>query len=133
MGRRLRWGGVVLACLLVPTGCGSGQDGAAASAAVDLASAVGDQRGADACRLLAPAARAELEDSSGKPCAEAVLEEDLGSATSPVDVQVFDTMARVRLADDTVFLSRFDGTWLVIAAACTPRGERPYDCGIQAS
>lgn len=133
MGRRLRWGGVVVACMLVPTGCGSGQDGAAASAALDLASAVGDRRGDDACRLLAPAARTELEDSSGKPCAEAVLEEDLGSATSPVDVQVFDTMARVRLAEDTVFLSRFDGTWLVIAAACTPRGERPYDCGIQAS
>ena len=38
--------------------------------------------------------------------------------------------ARVRLSDDTVFLGMFAGGWRVVAAGCTPRGERPYDCTV---
>ena len=34
-------------------------------------------------------------------------------------------MAQVRLQDDTVFLSRFDGDWLVVAAACRPTRPVP--------
>lgn len=93
-----------------------------------------DEQGEEACSLLAPAARSELESSTGRPCPEAVLEEDLGVPTSSPRVEVYDTMAQVRYDDETVFLSRFDGAWLVVAAACTPNPRQlPYDCGIQVS
>lgn len=42
-------------------------------------------------------------------------------------------MAQARFESDTVFLSRFDGEWLVVAAACTPVSGHPYDCSIQVS
>ena len=45
-------------------------------------------------------------------------------------VEVFDTTAQADVGSETLFLSRFDGRWLVIAAACTPVPERPYDCSI---
>ena len=31
---------------------------------------------------------------------------------------------------DTVFLATFPGGWRVVAAGCTPRGDRPYDCTV---
>lgn len=136
MGRRhRRTGRCVALCLgvvVVLASCGTAQDEAAGAVAERLMAAVAGADGGAACRLLAPAARTELEDSSGQPCAVAVLEEDFGAGTSADRVAVFDTMAQVRFADDTVFLSRFDGQWLVIAAACRPRAGRPYDCDIAA-
>ena len=122
----------VLAALCIPllAGCAGTQDGPAASAARALLEAAHDGNGSAACDLLAPAARSELEQTSGKPCAEAVLEEDLGDGAGPARIEVFDTAAQVVVGADTVFLSRFDGNWLVIAAACTPVPGRPYDCSI---
>ena len=126
-------------CLAVSTlgGCAGTQDDAAGSAAQDFLEAVGARDGGDACSLMAPAARAELASSSGKPCDEAVLEEDLFAAPSPAStrvVEVYDSMAQVRLDSETLFLSRFDGEWLVVAAACSARpGDQPYDCSIQVS
>ena len=32
---------------------------------------------------------------------------------------------------DTVFLAVFPGGWRVVAAGCTPHGDRPYDCVVQ--
>lgn len=115
------------------TSCAGTQDAAAASAAERLLLAVADQDGDTACSLLAPAARTELEQSSGGPCAESILEEGLGKDSAPLRVDVYDTMAQVHFASDTVFLSRFDGQWLIIAAACTRRSGRPYDCSVQVS
>jgi hypothetical protein len=123
---------VVLILALGLSSCAGTEDDAATSVALDLAAAVASGNGQDACRLLAPAARTELEDASGKPCDEAVLEERIGTGDA-VGVEVFDTMAQVRLDDDTVFLSRFDGAWRVVAAACMPQEPRPYDCGVQVS
>jgi hypothetical protein len=130
--RRACWalGGLTVALALAS--CASREADDAMSVADGLAAAVGRGSGADACRLLAPAARRDLEDSSGASCDEAILEEPVGTGPT-VDVEVFDTMAQVRLQDDTVFLSRFDGDWLVVAAACTPDPPGPYDCSIQAS
>ena len=119
---------------VVLTACAGTQDHAAGTAAQRLLDAVARGDGADACAVLAPAARTELEDTSGQPCREAVLEEDVGSASTPEAVEVYDRMAQVRFASGTVFLSRFDGEWLVVGAACTPEpGDRPYDCSIQVS
>ena len=126
-------GAVALASAALLTSCGGTQDDAAGSVAQQLLSDAAQQRGDKACSLLAPAAREELADSSGRPCAEAILEEGLGASASPVDVRVYDPMAHVRFATDTVFLSRFDGERLVVAAACVPRAGGPYDCDIQVS
>ena len=128
--------GRVAGCCLVAalSGCAGTQDEPAGSTAQDFLGAVEAQDGRAACALLAPAARAELEDSSGAPCAEAVLEEDLGGPSSSSTVEVYDSMAQVRSGPETLFLAQFDGDWLVIGAACTARpGDQPYDCSIQVS
>ena len=120
--------GFSLAFLLA--GCGGAQDQPAASAATGFLAAAEDGDGAAACDLLAPAASDELEKTAGVPCPEAVLEEDLAAGSGGVRVEVFDTTAQAVVGSETLFLSRFDGRWLVIAAACTPVPERPYDCSI---
>jgi len=126
----------VVCCTVVPTlaACAGTQDEPAASAAQDFLSRAQQRDGAGACDLLAPAARSGLEDASGKACDEAVLEEDTGAASPPIDVEVYDSMAQVRFESGTVFLSTFDGDWLVVGAACTRRpGDQPYDCSIEVS
>lgn len=129
------WSGTALALVTVGllAGCSGTQEHEAASVARRFLVAAQEQEGRQACSLLAPAARTELEQSSGQACDLAILEEDLGADAAPPTVQVFDMMAQARFEDDTVFLSRFDGEWLVTAAACTPISGRPYDCGIQVS
>lgn len=118
--------------LTVLTACGGTQDAEAATAARQLLTAAADGDGGGACELLAPATRDELEQSSGTPCAEAVVEQDLGSSGAErVAVEVFDTDAQARAGGATLFLSRFDGRWLVVAAACERVPQEPYDCGIE--
>jgi hypothetical protein len=46
---------------------------------------------------------------------------------------VYGQWAQVRLSEDTVFLGAFPGGWRVVAAGCTPRDNRPYDCTLQGS
>ncbi|WP_246850035.1 hypothetical protein [Nocardioides xinjiangensis] len=115
---------------LLLAACAGSQDAPARSAAQQLLRAVDTGDGSAACALLAPAARDELEQQSGRPCERAVLQEDLGSGSGAAHVEVYDSMAQVRLGADTVFLSRFDGRWLVVGAACTPVAGRPYDCSV---
>ena len=121
--------------LLLVAGCGSvGERGeAAAAVAARMLSAVQDQDGAGACALLAPDTVAELEESAGKPCAEAILEEDLPVPGTVTASEVYGQWAQVRLTEDTVFLGVFPGGWRVVAAGCTPRRNRPYDCNLQGS
>jgi hypothetical protein len=115
---------------LLLAGCAGSQDAAAGSAARELLDAVRDGDGAGACGVLAAPTREELEQTSGKACPDAVLEEDLAGGTGDPRVQVFDSMAQVRVGTETLFLSRFDGRWLVVAAACTAVPHEPYDCSI---
>lgn len=112
------------------TACGGTQDADVARTATGLLDAFGSGDGAGACALLAPPVRTELEDTSGSPCGEAVLEEDLGARSGSTEVEVFDTMARAVVGSETLFLSRFDGRWLVVAAACDPVAGEPYDCAV---
>lgn len=112
------------------TACGATQDADVSRAATGLLRAFESGDGAGACALLAPPVRTELEDTAGAPCAEAVLEEDLGTGADATDVQVFDTMARAVVGSETLFLSRFDGRWLVVGAACDPVAGKPYDCAV---
>ena len=82
-----------------------------------------DGDGAAACALLAPTTRSELEQSTGKECAVAILEEAPDAGGDGGDVQVFGVMAQVRWDGDTVFLTRMPDGWRVLAAGCVPRCE----------
>jgi hypothetical protein len=112
--------------------CGDGQDGAVTRTADSYAKALADQDGAAACSVLAPPTRSELEESSGQSCAKAVLDEaktDLGSLQQ---VRAYGTMAEASFAGDTVFLTRYQSGWRVLAAACRPpSGAGAYDCDVQ--
>jgi hypothetical protein len=87
------------------------------------------QDGAAACALLAPETANDVETSGKAPCEDAVTEEDLPEQLGTVtETDVFGSEALVRAENDTVFVSDFDGLWKIVAAGCTPRGDRPYDC-----
>ena len=113
-------------------GCGSVSDRetSAAGVAERFLAAVAADDGAAACGVLTPDAVATIEEDSGDPCADAVLDEDLPGPRPPTDTAVYGQWARVRLGDEAVFLAMFPGGWRVAAAGCRPRGERPYDCAV---
>lgn len=96
-----------------------------------MLTAVDSKDGAAACAKLAPETLAEVEQSAGKPCAEAILDADLPRPGQVVGADVYGQWAQVRLSDDTLFLGVFPGGWRVVAAGCTSRGDRPYDCVVQ--
>lgn len=105
----------------------------------DFYSRVADGDGAGACALLTPGAVETVETEAGAPCADALLEGDVGeelasrSAGDVTEVRTAGVQAQVRTSEDVVFLSASGGSWLVAAAACDPRDQRPYDCALEAS
>ena len=123
------------ALLAVSTICGCASVGdrsdAATAVAVRLSQAVDAHDGAAACAALAPSAADEVQQSAGKPCEQAILDENLPKPAAVVGTSVYGQWAQVRLADDTIFLGMFPGGWRVMAAGCTARGDRPYDCLVQ--
>jgi hypothetical protein len=123
----------VLAALVVAlvSGCGSPQRDPAEDVAQAFYGFVADRDGAAACELLAPETRTELEQSSSKACSDALLSEQLPTVGQPRDVQVYGVMGEVRYDDETVFVTRFDSGWRVMAAACTPSTGGRYDCTIK--
>ena len=122
-------GGLVVAATLA--GCANSQEGEVQRVAASFYSAVESQDGAAACDALAPETVRELEQSAGKNCSEAILMERLPASGSVGSVRVFGTMAQVRYADETAFLSRFPSGWLVMAASCVPRAHDRYDCQVK--
>jgi hypothetical protein len=124
---------VVSLSALALAGCGSvgGREQAASAAAVRLLTAVDSGDGAQACAVLAPETAAELEQSAGQPCPQAVLDEDLPKPGAVAGTEVYGQWAQVRLAGDTVFLGAFTDGWRVVAAGCTAQGDKPYDCTLQ--
>lgn len=124
-----------LALAFVLSGCASvGDRGETAeSTAARFLQDAGDGNGSAACTVLAPSTIAELEKADKKPCAEAILTEDLPDPGDVGKTSVYGQWAQVHLTGDTVFLAAFPGGWRVVAAGCTARGDRPYDCTLQGS
>jgi hypothetical protein len=134
IGVRARSAQVAITALTIGlvTSCGASQDQSVTEAAESYAEALAQDNGASACSVLAPSTRSELEQSSGKDCTEAILDEAVTDMGARVSVAAYGTMAQVRFASDTVFLTRFRTGWRVLAAACTPpEGVGPYDCQVQ--
>ena len=131
----MKWLSVTLAAagVLTLAGCGSvgGREQAASAVAARLLTAVDAKDGAAACAVLAPNTISELEQSAGKSCDQAILEEDLPKPAAVTSSRVYGQWAQVHLADDTVFLAVFAASWRVVAAGCQSRGEQPYDCTLQ--
>ena len=119
--------------VLAVAGCGSvgDREEAASAAAVRLLTAVDRHDGTRACAVLAPDTASELEKSAGKPCPQAILDEDLPKPAVVAGAAVYGQWAQVRFADDTIFLGVFADGWRVVAAGCTAQGDRPYDCTLQ--
>ncbi|MGX6603051.1 hypothetical protein ACWKSP_13060 [Micromonosporaceae bacterium Da 78-11] len=117
--------------LVLLAGCSSAGDraGAADAVALRLLTAVADQDGAAACATLAP--DTEKDVAEDEPCATAILDEDLPRPGTIEQTSVYGQWAQVKLTDDTVFLAVFPGGWRVVAAGCTPQGDKPYDCTVQ--
>ncbi len=125
-----------LACVAVAvlfvSGCASSHAPDAADAASRFYQAFEGSDGATACGLLAPKTREEVERSSGTDCASAILDEQLPSVKTRSKATVFGDQAQVKFGSETVFLAEFPDGWKVVAAGCTPNGDLPYDCEVQA-
>jgi len=117
--------------LLALSACGGAQDGSVESAADRFYAALDSDDGADACALLSARTRDQLEQSAGKACAQAVVEEGLTVPTAAREVETFGTAAQVRWDGETTFLSRYGDRWLVVAAGCLPVPGDRYDCALQ--
>jgi hypothetical protein len=81
------------------------------------------------CALLAAATHKAVETTEGAGCVAAIgrLQPSVGEVRS---VSVWGDQAQAQLADDTLFLTRTGGGWKVVAAGCTPNGDRPYQCQV---
>jgi hypothetical protein len=122
---------VVSTVLLTTTACSSGPSEASSTVAERFYQAIEADDGATACSLLAPQTLNEVEESGQAPCDSAILDEDIPTAGELTDLHQYGTQAQVRLRGDTAFLAEFDDGWKVVAAACTARGEQPYDCKLK--
>jgi hypothetical protein len=96
-----------------------------------VAAAFTQSGAAERCALLAPTTVTALEHDESVPCADALGQLDLpgGRVVSSV---VWGDNAQVRLTGDSLFLTRTDTGWKVAAAGCTPRGDAPYLCRLEA-
>ncbi|HWJ84418.1 MAG TPA: hypothetical protein VNR62_03260 [Cellulomonas sp.] len=106
---------------------------AASTVVTSFTSALRSDDGARACELLAPATRDSLEEQSGDRCDEAIVGLGLPTTETGSEPRSYGRQAQVRTADDVLFLTRSGDTWLITAAGCAPRRDRPYDCDLAAS
>ena len=128
----MRWWFAALALLLpmILTGCGSEQDEAVRERAGAFQDAVAARDWAQACALLVPETRSEVEAAAKRPCADALAAEELLAPGALDRVDVFGGMAKVGYRGETLFLARFADGWRLLAAGCTPQAPKPYDCTV---
>ena len=133
-GERAVLSAVAVSCLLCVTACAQPTDSdvdiaQATATAFYAALARGD--GAAACQALAPQTRAEVEKSAKSSCDTAISAAGLPAAGTIRSADTFGQGARVVLANDVVFLSRFGSDWKITAAGCKPQPGKPYDCDLE--
>jgi hypothetical protein len=119
--------------LLLASGCAGLNPGTteAAAAAQQFHQLLDAGNGAAACGLLAPGTLEEIENGAPGSCAHKLPRLGLDPASGVLESQAFGREAQVRLGGDTVFLTRSGGRWVVTAAGCTSRNERPYLCDVK--
>jgi hypothetical protein len=128
----LRAGIVLVAVSLAAGGCGSQAADSVSNRADHFYAAIKAEDAASACDDLAPEAREALEEQEGKPCDDVILDQSLPDAVQHGTSKVYGSMAQVVYQDETVFLSRYDGRWLVTAVGCPPvSDDRPHECTIK--
>lgn len=132
-GQCVRGGAGLLLALGLLSGCGgSGARGTDASGAAEaFERAVTNGKATEACALLAPGTRDELEDDGRMTCPAALGEEQLPEGGAVRNVDVYGRQAMVTLQGDTLFLSQFRGGWRVVAAGCVPESGKPYKCQVK--
>lgn len=126
-----RWLPALALAALACAGCGDGGAAGPRSVAAAFEEALGSEDGAAACALLAPETRSELEQSAGRPCAEAILGEDLTIVRTPDGSEAYGAMAQVRYEGETLFLAELEDGWRIRAAGCTPAAHSRFDCTIK--
>ncbi len=132
MGRDRRGVCVAVLAAIAVGGCASPHRPEVAGTAVAFARAVSAGSTAEACRMLAPATREELEKSTDQPCEQGLAGAGLKASGSVHGIQVWGSQAQVRIGRDVSFLAEFPAGWLVTAAGCRPRrANEPYDCLVQ--
>jgi hypothetical protein len=133
--RALRIGTLTLLVLFGPAlaGCGSvgerRSDAESAAAGFERFLRADDPKGL--CTALAPETRSELEESEKASCEKAIASQEIPVGGTAHRVDLYGRQARIVLDADTLFLSLFPDGWKVVAAGCTPRPDRPYQCTLQ--
>jgi hypothetical protein len=119
---------VLSSAVLLLTGCSSAQQADVEQIATTFADTSGDP--GTRCDLLLPATLDSLEKSESAPCRDAIaqLPIDGGDVQS---VEVWGRDAQVRLSGDTLFLTETHVGWRVVAAACRPQRDAPYECEVE--
>jgi len=82
--------------------------------------------GETACMLLTPMVQADLAVSEGQPCPESLPMDRLHGTVGRANV--WSNWAEVSTNQGSVFLTEFEGGWLITAAGCRPNGDAPDLC-----
>jgi hypothetical protein len=116
-------------------GCGRSGDRADVRAVTDrFFAAVESGDGEQACELLRPDTRGELESQEQRDCRDAITELQLdGGSVTAVDVFVLNAIVELS-SGETAFLSDGAVGWRLSALGCRDHGnpaDRPYDCELE--
>lgn len=135
MSRRSARSGVVLVALAAAvglSGCSAASEGTVTQRADAFYESLRHGDGAAACAVLAEEAKESLEEQEGEPCGTAILGQGLPESSEGGTAVVYGSMAQVRYAGETAFLSRFSDGWRITAVGCAPtEGEGPHTCLIE--
>jgi hypothetical protein len=117
---------LVVGAALLLAGCSAAEQPEVEDVATTFEDAAADPEAR--CDLLAPKTLAALEKEA--PCVDVIeqLPLDGGEVTG---VEIWGGDAQVRLTGDTVFLTETSAGWRIVAAACQPQENAPYDCEVE--
>lgn len=123
---------LLIAAVTALAGCASAEVSEAEQTVRSFQQALRSDPG-EACALLAPASRQEVQDAAQSDCATALQDAGLPDSGAVRAIDIAGHSARVVLDTDTVFLALFDDGWRITAAGCTPAADDalPYDCTVK--